>query len=119
MGEVLQQSDITAAFRSMNGYCYERQLHNYKYKFCPFQKAEQDHISLGTWTGFGEQTYSSWGAKHDFSVMKFEGGATCWGGPARSLTVRVICGPENEILSIEEPSMCTYVVKFQSPAICE
>lgn len=117
--ETLQQPDITPAFRAMNGLCYERQFHNYKYSFCPFSRASQDSISLGSWQGFGEQTYSSWGAKYDFSIMKFAGGTQCWGGPQRSLTVRVVCGPTNEILSVEEPSMCAYRIKFQSPAICE
>jgi protein kinase C substrate 80K-H len=67
----------------------------------------------------GEQTYGSWGGKHDFAKMIYADGERCWSGPARSTEVRVVCGPTNEVLSVDEPSMCTYKMVFQTPAICE
>uniref|UniRef100_A0A5K3F8H9 PRKCSH_1 domain-containing protein n=1 Tax=Mesocestoides corti TaxID=53468 RepID=A0A5K3F8H9_MESCO len=36
-----------------------------------------------------------------------------------SLTnVKVACGPENKLVSAEEPSRCTYVMKLETPAAC-
>jgi protein kinase C substrate 80K-H len=50
--------------------------------------------------------------------MKFEKGTKCWNGPARSLTVEVSCGAEDEILTVEEPDTCRYVATMTSPAAC-
>jgi protein kinase C substrate 80K-H len=51
-------------------------------------------------------------------VMQYEGGARCWGGDARSATVRVSCGATNEIVSVTEPNRCQYLVAFRSPTAC-
>lgn len=50
--------------------------------------------------------------------MKYEGGSTCWNGPARSVDVVVSCGLENRLISASEPSRCEYLFEFSTPAIC-
>ena len=50
--------------------------------------------------------------------MRFAGGAKCWNGPKRSLTVTVRCGVENRMATVIEPSMCTYTAEFETPAAC-
>lgn len=81
----------------------------------------------------------------NFRVAVFDHGEPCWQGPTRSTKVRwrkergkekkkkrstssahsltlhklrYVCGPENQILSVEEPSRCVYEVKFATPAAC-
>lgn len=63
----------------------------------------------GKWFGPEEDKYSR---------MKYEGGATCWNGPARSVVVNVVCGTINEITSASEPSRCEYEFDFSTPALC-
>ena len=35
------------------------------------------------------------------------------------MTVTIECGLETELLSVEEPSMCTYTSIMRSPAACD
>jgi hypothetical protein len=49
---------------------------------------------------------------------RYEGGARCWGGEARSATVFVSCGSVNEIVSVNEPNRCQYQIQFTSPTAC-
>ncbi|KRX99098.1 Glucosidase 2 subunit beta [Trichinella pseudospiralis] len=49
----------------------------------------------------------------------YENGMSCWNGPTRSATVIIQCGIENSLLSSSEPSICEYVLTFQSPAACD
>ena len=99
--------------------CFEKPTGEFTYKLCPMKEAFQGHTSLGKFKSFATQTYASWGAKEDFSKQMYEGGTHCWRGPARSCEVVLVCGPENEIKSVEEPSMCAYKMVFSTPAICE
>jgi protein kinase C substrate 80K-H len=117
------QDESQLAFQAMDGECYELDKGHYVYKLCPFHRMEQVQggrgTNMGNWKGFGEQTYSSWGAKHDFSKMVFNDGERCWSGPARETTVSLICGPTSVLLNVDEPSMCVYSAVLQTPAICE
>eukprot|EP00672_Neobodo_designis_P025427 CAMPEP_0174835398 /NCGR_PEP_ID=MMETSP1114-20130205/5385_1 /TAXON_ID=312471 /ORGANISM="Neobodo designis, Strain CCAP 1951/1" /LENGTH=521 /DNA_ID=CAMNT_0016069345 /DNA_START=28 /DNA_END=1593 /DNA_ORIENTATION=- len=106
-------------FLALKGKCFDRNEGHYTYTLCPFDMVKQGHTNMGRWKSWGEQTYGAWGGKHDFSKMIYEDGERCWSGPARSTAVRVVCGEKNEILSVDEPSMCTYTMVFQTPAICE
>lgn len=105
--------------------CFELEEREYVYKLCPFgevvqmRKGTSHGPNMGKWKGFGDQSYSSWGAKQDYTHMKFTDGEHCWGGPHRSTEAHVVCGPETKLLSVEEPSMCTYKMVLQTPAVCE
>ena len=114
------------AFLALKGQCFDRDDGSYNYNVCLFDDARQrprgQNIGgtvMGNFNSFGEQTYSVWGARHDLSKIKFDNGQHCYGGPARSVEVSVICGPETKLLSVDEPSMCTYKMVLSSPAICE
>lgn len=50
--------------------------------------------------------------------MRFEGGAHCWNGPPRSLTVAVVCGPADALSAVAEPSRCEYTAELATPAAC-
>jgi protein kinase C substrate 80K-H len=113
------------ALLSLKGKCFELEHREYSYKICPFADVQQirkggSHGTvMGRWKSFGEQSYSSWGSKQDYSHMIFTDGEHCWGGPHRSTDVHVLCGAENVVVSVEEPSMCTYKMVFETPAACE
>jgi protein kinase C substrate 80K-H len=106
-------------FLALKGKCFDRKEGHYTYTICPFDRIKQAHTNMGSWKSWGEQSYGSWGGKYDFAKMIYDNGERCWSGPSRSTEVRVVCGPTNEILSVDEPSMCTYKMVFQTPAICE
>jgi len=43
----------------------------------------------------------------------------CWGGPARKLNVKFVCGEKEEILDVFEPSRCVYEATIEHPGACE
>lgn len=71
-------------FYALEGKLYSLKTHEYEYELSAFNEVRQRQNNgvstlLGKW-GRWEQNYS---------VMKFENGLRCWGGPDRSATVRV------------------------------
>ena len=87
----------------------------FSYELCPFkhanQKNAQGHPTLvGNWEGFGETG--------DYKTMKFGSGAHCWNAGARTLTVTLSCAKENRILGVEEPEVCKYAMRLETPAAC-
>lgn len=99
-------------FAYMVGNCYEVQIQEYTYKVCPFDSAKQGHTSLGNFEGFE-------GKPNKYTRMKFGGGQKCWNGPARSLTVDLVCGTETKPGKVEEPSKCEYHATMTTPAVCD
>ncbi len=51
--------------------------------------------------------------------MNFTGGQHCWNGPARSLTMTVVCGAEDAVASFFEPEKCAYAGTLTTPAACD
>ncbi|KRZ56475.1 Glucosidase 2 subunit beta [Trichinella nativa] len=106
------------AFLPLNKQCFEIQDAEYTYKLCLFKDVYQislngDHrVHLGNWGRWLEKT----GGK---LKQIYENGMSCWNGPTRSATVIIQCGIENSLLSSSEPSICEYVLTFQSPAACD
>jgi len=107
--------------------CYELELKDYSYEFCPFKRIVQKNKDGGALTKLGEYrgwaregAYSSWsGAVNEFTHQKYADGDPCHTGEERGVMVRLVCGTTNEVLSIEEPSTCTYELVFSTPGACE
>lgn len=95
-------------FFNLADHCYELGVAQYTYKVCPFGSAKQDHTSLGTFEGWED----------GYKRMAFKNGQHCWNGPSRSMTVTFKCGLEEAILSVDEPSTCTYTAVMATPAAC-
>jgi len=115
------------SFLALRDECFllETSNNEYTYRLCMFKNIVQKNQRTGTeailgkWKAFGEREYSSWGGGADFSVGNYSDGGRCWSGPTRSTTVHHVCGPTNAVLEVKEPSMCTYSMTFQTPAVCE
>ncbi len=92
------------------GQCFTKQINEYNYNVCWMDKAEQSGTLLGKFANYKREGNEL--------VMMYEGGVKCWGGEARSATVRVSCGATNEIVSVTEPNRCQYNISFRSPTAC-
>ncbi|XP_078488429.1 glucosidase 2 subunit beta isoform X2 [Ciona intestinalis] len=107
------------SYQALQFQCYELQTMEYTYKLCPFDKTSQSPKNGGTETNLGR--WGSWSGGNDdkYSRMKYDNGLTCWNGPARSTEVRIKCGVEHKLLSVDEPSRCAYTFEFATPCACK
>lgn len=53
-----------------------------------------------------------------YSKQTYTQGTRCWNGPSRSVSVKLSCGLENALLTIEELEKCKYQFTATSPALC-
>ncbi|XP_054162676.1 glucosidase 2 subunit beta-like isoform X2 [Oppia nitens] len=118
--EVLFETDFgpNDEFMALKNQCFELTDLEYTYKFCPFDSASQRPKNGGTETSLGR-----WGKwigddNNKYRKMLFEGGAQCWNGPVRTVTVNLSCGTSNEVIASSEPSRCEYAFEFKTPAVC-
>ncbi|GAB9467369.1 Glucosidase 2 subunit beta [Globisporangium polare] len=102
------------AFFALQDVCIEKKIEKYNYKLCAFKEVKQDYTLLGSWDKWGVHE----GDKLDYGRMLFHKGHKCWNGPERSVVVKLECGQENEIVSVDEPSTCEYVMMVRSPLAC-
>eukprot|EP01125_Pyxidicula_operculata_P000590 TRINITY_DN10590_c0_g1_i1.p1 TRINITY_DN10590_c0_g1~~TRINITY_DN10590_c0_g1_i1.p1 ORF type:complete len:467 (+),score=174.90 TRINITY_DN10590_c0_g1_i1:26-1426(+) len=87
------------------------QTPEYKYELTFFKDVRQvgsGSHNLGTW--------SKW--ENNYTVMVFEHGDRCWGGPDRSVKVSLVCGSENKLSDVREPAKCEYTMTLQTPCVC-
>jgi protein kinase C substrate 80K-H len=104
---------------ALHDQCLEMSSGKYTYHLCMFQKAKQTEsgrgggVDLGKWDGMS--FYQETGQR----VMKWKGGSKCWNGPMRSATVFVTCGIETKLVSAEEPNICEYEFRLESPIACD
>lgn len=106
------------AFMALHGQCIEMTDREYIYKLCPFDRASQRPKDGGSETSLGRWGRWTGGETSKYSRQKYEGGATCWNGPARSVEVNMKCGLSNELLSAAEPNRCEYSFEFKTPSAC-
>ena len=112
-GDLKHDWGVHNEFAYMIGECFEVQVTEYTYKVCPFDNAKQGHTSLGNFEGFVGKKGNK------YTQMKFGGGQKCWNGPARSMTVDLVCGEETTPTNVQEPSKCEYSMTMSTPALCD
>eukprot|EP01043_Picozoa_sp_COSAG02_P055212 COSAG02_NODE_6368_length_3621_cov_1.933844_6_plen_340_part_00 len=112
------------AYYALKGQCYDIVSGVFTYTVCPFGKSFQSEmrkktkeweagkheILIGNWAGFDSA---------EPHTMIFSGGEKCSDTLSRSLRVAVTCGSETKITSEQEPSVCQYTMRMQSPAACD
>ena len=120
--DLKRQSDVDTGVRgeysAFIDQCYDYEEREYTYRVCMFKDARQ--IPKG---GGGDVTVGYWDswvgpANNKYLKMKYSNGATCWNGPARSLTVTFRCGIEHKIVDVREPTRCEYAMILETPSAC-
>ncbi|TMW69713.1 hypothetical protein Poli38472_001869 [Pythium oligandrum] len=89
--------------------CFSTPSGEYTYSMCFFGSAKQDSTSLGKMEDPDPANPNE---------LIFQGGTTCWNGPARSLKVTMECGATTELYNVDEPSTCVYTAKLKTPLVC-
>ncbi|KAG8767176.1 hypothetical protein FRC15_005878 [Serendipita sp. 397] len=110
------------AWKKLDGNCLSYDTGEYTYEVCIFGQATQKSNNGGSQNSLGR--FSSWntsapvGSPEYYSRQVYKHGARCWNGPERSITVDLVCGTENALLSVSEPEKCEYRVTGTTPALC-
>ena len=107
---------VNNEFLTLKEKCISTKFQGYNYEVCLFKSSKQDHVSLGSWDD------NMW-SKNQFGTAevlraKFINGQRCYNGPSRSMEVEFVCGVEDKILDVSEPSICEYKATFSTPAAC-
>jgi len=118
-------------FRALKGQCITVESGEYNYEHCFMDKTTQKPQKGGMDTGMGyferiemvtvdeEEPADGKGlGSGERIALKYENGAHCWNGPARSTTVILACAAENEIWKVVEAEKCVYRMEAGSPAAC-
>jgi protein kinase C substrate 80K-H len=122
--KINQETGPNNEFMTFFDKCFEYDdKREYIYKLCPFDKTVQKSKNNNGETTIGH--WSRWSDKHDsndvmsrYMMMHFNEGQACWNGPKRSTNVHLICGKDNQVVSVSEPNRCEYEMKFETPAVC-
>lgn len=120
--------DIFLAFK---GQCISVDSGEYTYEHCFLDKTMQKPNKGGMDTNMGyfervemiivdeEEPADGKGlGSGERIALKYENGAQCWNGPARSTTVILGCAEHNEIWRVVEEEKCSYRMEAGSPAAC-
>ena len=95
--------------RPLYNKCLNKRIEKYNYEICLYKHVKQDGLNLGAFQSLGD----------DRKSFVFDKGAKCWNGPSRSMKVNLTCGTKDDLLVVEEPSMCEYVATLSTPMACE
>lgn len=119
---------------SIKDQCFPKNDGKFLYNFCIMKEITQKEstgnhnlVSLGTFSSFSIHSndineelideHSSSTTPYYFE-LNYTDGQMCWGHGRRVATVHVLCGKDNELVEVREPSVCSYYLKFYSPIAC-
>lgn len=101
-------------FYPLDQACFSITHDGYEYEICMYGEAHQKSLDggssvlLGKWSGFANRT-----------MARFTDGLRCYSGETRHLDVSFVCGENNRLVQISEPSRCSYNAVFSTPAVCQ
>jgi protein kinase C substrate 80K-H len=101
------------AMRKLHGTCIKQRFAQYEFELCLFESVAQ-YENGNRIAGLG-----TWGQWDGLDTMSYNNGEQCWNGPQRSTRVTIECGEKDEIVSVDEPNRCAYLMRFRTPAACE
>ncbi|CAD5115646.1 DgyrCDS4602 [Dimorphilus gyrociliatus] len=106
------------------GRCFTLIDNAYKYSFCPFDNVTQ-HEQNFRWNPYNGilGVWSYWETKDGyFQSMIFKNGDDCnnleKGAITRSVKVHLLCGTDNNVTKVWEPTTCNYELNFSTPLVC-
>ncbi|RAK76034.1 putative protein kinase C substrate [Aspergillus fijiensis CBS 313.89] len=120
---------LASIFRALKGVCISKDFGEYTYEHCFLDQTKQipkkggGSMRMGKYSGIGSVSVDVLDESGDIIpeekvALHYTNGQTCWNGPARSTTVVLECGEENEILKVAEDEKCVYSMLVTSPAVC-
>lgn len=125
------ETDYGAAsiFRALKGICISKDSGEYTYEHCFLDRTKQNSkkgglsVQMGKFVRIGSVSVDEVKETGEIvpvqkTSLEYANGQTCWNGPARSTTVILECGEENEIQKIMEDEKCVYSMIITTPAVC-
>ncbi|KAB8075321.1 glucosidase II beta subunit-like-domain-containing protein [Aspergillus leporis] len=120
---------VGSIFRALKGVCIQKDAGEYTYEHCFLDQAKQipkkggSTARMGNFVRIGSITVDELNDSGEIVpeervALEYANGQTCWNGPARSTTVVLQCGEEDEILKIAEDEKCVYSMLVNTPAVC-
>ncbi|KAF9480233.1 endoplasmic reticulum protein [Pholiota conissans] len=111
-------------WKKLDGACLEKDTGEYTYEVCLFNEVKQKPNHGGTTFSLGK--FESWNPSPDvtpgspeyYSKQVYKHGTRCWNGPERNVVLKLTCGVENAILTVQELEKCEYEFTGTSPALC-
>ncbi|CAF3804827.1 unnamed protein product, partial [Rotaria magnacalcarata] len=120
--DLRKQADVDVGphgeYAAFMDHCFDYDEREYTYRVCMFKDAKQ--ISKGGGSDVTIGYWDAWTGPSDnkYLKMKYANGATCWNGPARSLTITFQCGVDHKVIDVREPTRCEYAMLFETPSAC-
>jgi len=102
-------------FYTLYGETFTLNTTDYIYTFIWGKEIKQKQKKGGSLTSLGK--FKEF--RNDYKSIFYDEGAQCWNGPKRSVHINLTCAFENQIIKIDEPSKCEYVMEFSTPALCD
>ncbi|KAG8145361.1 putative N-acetylglucosamine-1-phosphotransferase subunit gamma protein [Naja naja] len=101
------------------GRCFGYVESTYKYEFCPFYNVTQ-HEQTFRWNAYSGilGIWHEWEIENNTLVgMWMREGDSC-GTKNRETKVLLVCGKNNRLAQVSEPSTCVYSLTFETPLVC-
>ncbi|KAL4881409.1 glucosidase II beta subunit-like-domain-containing protein [Aspergillus karnatakaensis] len=120
---------VASIFRALKGVCIQKDAGEYTYEHCFLDQTKQipkkggSSARMGKFERIGSVSVDELNETGEIvqvfkTSLEYTKGQGCWNGPARSTTVILECGEENEILKIAEDEKCVYSMLVTTPAVC-
>ncbi|KAL3478233.1 glucosidase II beta subunit-like protein-domain-containing protein [Aspergillus californicus] len=120
---------VASVFRALKNVCISRDAGEYTYEHCFLDQTKQipkkggSSSRMGKFERIGSVSVDEINEVGDIvqvekTSLEYTKGQGCWNGPARSTTVILECGEDNEILKIAEDEKCVYSMLVTTPAVC-
>ncbi|KAL4808474.1 glucosidase II beta subunit-like protein-domain-containing protein [Aspergillus unguis] len=120
---------VASIFRALKGVCIQKDAGEYTYEHCFLDQTKQIPKKGGSASRMGKFERISSVSVDELNEageiiqvqktsLEYKNGQGCWNGPARSTTVILECGEDNEILKVAEDEKCVYSMHVTTPAVC-